>query len=374
MAQAKKAKKTDASGAGVRPWVVTALSFLFVALVALWAWFQLNTYEQGVLDVYANQQDGYVHLVLEQIHLTEKRGGTEDQIEEILATLDASTNRYWTLAKRESLIFVKDVMETNRYQGFTTASYYQTSSAQDFVSRLEQDHVIHETIQIDIHPYIASGVKFTFRGAPYRVCLLTNADTVLDHNAYLTAKINLITLGLIALVAFVVVINLLAHLGNSYRKKYIAASQTNAALMRQAEKLNQALQKEDLYDARRTAYTRSALPMIWEKLTAREPWPLSLLMLRCRDAEAQKQFLQFTQLQMNEKILRVLLDDTHILLILLRIEELERRAVEENAAIPGVGLMGSMTLTQLPAEGLAACFDSFWERTVDHEKQTPMQV
>lgn len=372
MARTKKTRKKD--GAGVRPWVVTALSFLFVALVALWAWLQLNTYEQGVLDVYANQQDGYVHLVLEQIHLTEKRGGTEDQIEEILATLDASTNRYWTLAKRESLIFVKDVMETNRYQGFTTASYYQTSSAQDFVSRLEQDRVTHETIQIDIHPYIASGVKFTFRGAPYRVCLLTNADTVLDHNAYLTAKINLITLGLIALVIFVVVINLLAYLADSYRRKYIAASQTNTALMRQTEKLNQALQKEDLYDARRTAYTRAALPMIWDKLAAREPWPLSLLLLRCRDAEAQKQFLQFTQLQMNEKILRVLLDDTHILLILLRVEELERRAVAENATIPGVEPMDSLTLTGLPAEGLGACFDSFLERTVDHEKQTALQV
>ena len=69
-----KRKKT-ASGvpdARVRPWVVTTLSVLFVLLVALWAWFQLGTYEQGVLDVYANQQDGYVQLVLEQIHLTEK--------------------------------------------------------------------------------------------------------------------------------------------------------------------------------------------------------------------------------------------------------------------------------------------------------------
>ncbi len=374
MAKAKKAKKKGVPGAGVRPWVVTALSFLFVALVALWAWFQLNTYEQGVLDVYANQQDGYVQLVLEQIHLTEKRGGTEAQIEEILGTLDASTNRYWTLAKRESLIFVKDVMETNRYQGFTTATYYQTNSAQGFVSRLEQDHVTHETIQIDIHPYIASGVKFTFQGAPYRVCLLTNADTVLDHNAYLTAKINLITLGLIALVAFVVAINLLTYLAGGYRKKYIDAYRANESLMRQTEKLNHALQREDLYDARRTAYTHMALPMIWEKLTGREPWPLSFLILRCRGPEEEKQFLQFTQLQMNEKILRVLLDDTHILLILLRVEELERQAVVENAAIPGVALLDSMTLTQPPEEGLAACFDSFWERTVDHEKQAPMQV
>lgn len=84
------------------------------------------------------------------------------------------------------------------------------------------------------------------------------------------------------------------------------------------------------------------------------------------------QFLQFTQLQMNAKILRVFLDDTHILLILLRIEELERRAVEENIAIPGVTLSQSLTLTQPPEEGLAQCFDSFWERTRAYEKQTLM--
>ena len=73
------------------------------------------------------------------------------------------------------------------------------------------------------------------------MCLLTNADTVLDHNAYLTAKINLITLGLIALVAFVVVINVLAYLAGSYRKKYMETFQANEELMRQAEKLNRVL-------------------------------------------------------------------------------------------------------------------------------------
>ena len=114
--------------------------------------------------------------------------------------------------------------------------------------------------------------------------------------------------------------------------------------------------------------------MIWEKLTGRDPWPLSFLILRCPGPEEEKRFLQFTQLQMNEKILRVFLDDTHILLILLRVEELERQAVEESTGIPGVTLTGSLTLTQPPQEGLAACFDSFWERTVDHEKQTFVQV
>ncbi len=367
-----KSKQKSPIKRGVRPWVVTALSLLFVLAVGAVAWFQLNSYEQGILDVYANQQDGYVQLVLEQIWLTEKRGGSEAQIEEILGTLDASSNRYWTLSRQSSLIFVKDVMETNRYQGFTTATYYQTISAKDFVSSLDQDRVTHSNIQIDDHPYIASGVRFTFWGESYRVCLLTNADTILDHNAYLTAKINLITLALIALCAFVITIEILSFLGGSYRKKYYAEAETNLALRKQTEKLNEALHKEDLYDARRTAYTAKALPMLWEKLEGKDAWPLTLLILRCGGEAEQKQFLQFTRSQMNHKILRAFLDQTHILLVLLRVEELELGAVLENINIPGVYLSGELTLTQAPDQPLDQCFNSFLERTLEDEKQTAL--
>lgn len=359
---------------GVRPWIVTALSILFVLVVGTACWFQLNHYEHGILDVYANQQDGYVQLVLDQIHLTEKRGGTESQIEEILATLDASTNRYWTLSRQSSLIFVKDVMETNRYQGFTTASYYQTVSAQDFVSTLEQDRVTHSSISIGEYTYIASGARFSFRGESYRVCLLTNATTVLDHNAYLTAKINLITLAIIALVAFALSIETLSYLAGKYRKLYYAESDTSRDLRIQTERLNQALRKDDLYDSRRTAYTVRALPTIWEKLADRDVWPLSFLVLQCSDKEGQQRFLEYTQLQMNSKIFRVILDDTRILLLLLRVESLERSAIKENIHIPGVSLLGEHTLAAAPTEPLDVCFNSFLERILEDEKQTPMQV
>lgn len=365
-------KKTKKPRQGVRPWLVTAISLVFVLLVGVLAWLQMSNYEQGVLDVYANQQDGYVQLVLEQIRLVELRGGTEAQIEEILATLDASTNRYWTLSRQSSLIFVKDVMETNRYQGFTTATYYQTVSAQEFIDTLNDERVIHDTIQIGSQSYIASGAEFFFRGTPYRVCLLTNSYTILDHNAYLTAKINLFTLALIVLCAFVVSIELLSFIGGSYRKKYYAEAEANRALRRQTEKLNEALHKEDLYDPRRTAYTAKALPMLWEKLEDKDPWPMTFLILRCDGQEAQKQFLQFTQSQMNHKILRAFLDDAHILLVLLRVEELELGAVRENISLPGVALTGELTLTGHPDQPLEAYFNSFVERTLEDEKQTAL--
>lgn len=372
--KAKKTKKAGKTRQGARPWVITTISLVFILAIGTLAWLQMSNYEQGVLDVYANQQDGYVQLVLEQIQLVEQRGGTEAQIEEILATLDASTNRYWTLSRQSSLIFVKDVMETNRYQGFTTATYYQTVSAQEFIDTLNEERVIHDTIQIGSQSYIASGAEFFFHDTPYRVCLLTNSYTILDHNSYLTAKINLFTLALIALCAFVVSIELLSFTAGSYRKKYFAEAADNLALRKQTEKLNEALHKEDLYDPRRTAYTAKALPMLWEKLKGKDPWPMTFLILRCGGPDAQKQFLQFTQFQMNHKILRAFLDDTHILLVLLRVEALELSAVRENITIPGVAITGELTLTQAPDGPLEECFNSFVERTLEDEKQTVMQV
>lgn len=340
-----------------------------MVVIGVCAYLQLYNYEQGVLDVYATQQDGYVQLVLEQIRLASKRGANPEEIENIVGTLDASTNRYWTLSRQNSLVFVKNVMETNRYQGFTTASYYHTSSAQSFVQTLERDRVTHSTITIDEQPYIASGVMFVYHGVHYRVCLLTNANTVLDHNAYLTAKINLTTLGVVALCAFVVFIELLSYLADKYRRLYVREATANDVLRQQTEKLNATLQKEDLYDARRTAYTVRALPMLWQKLEGLDPYPMTFLILRCPGEELQQNFLQFTRFQMSNKILRVFLDADHILLLLLRAEELERAAIRDNVALPGVTFLGELTLAEHPEESLDACFQSFWERTKEHEEQ-----
>ena len=39
-------------------------------------------------------------------------------IEKVLSSLDASSNKYWTLSENQELLFVKDVTETNKYKGF----------------------------------------------------------------------------------------------------------------------------------------------------------------------------------------------------------------------------------------------------------------
>lgn len=60
----RKKKKSE-----VNVWLVTLSVLLVVLVIGFLAWLQLDTYEHGILDVYAVQQDGYVQLVLDQINL-----------------------------------------------------------------------------------------------------------------------------------------------------------------------------------------------------------------------------------------------------------------------------------------------------------------
>ena len=106
-----------------RIWIVAGVMMTLVVICVCCAWAQMKKYERGVLDVYAVQQDGYVQLVLDQINLQEDQD-SEEIVHNILETLDASSNHYWTLSDAGSLVFVKDVLETNRYKGFTQESYY----------------------------------------------------------------------------------------------------------------------------------------------------------------------------------------------------------------------------------------------------------
>lgn len=69
------------------------------------AWFLLARYEAGLLEVCAVQQDGYVQLVLDQIHLRSGQEGVED----ILSTMDASSNKYWTFSRDQDIFYKEHV-------------------------------------------------------------------------------------------------------------------------------------------------------------------------------------------------------------------------------------------------------------------------
>lgn len=126
--------------------LTAAFTLLFTAAAGAFVYYQMVRYEDGLLDVCATQQDGYVQLVVDQINLKSNRDN-EEIITDILGTLDASSNKYWTFSRDQAMLFVKDVLETNKYKGFTTATYYVSDSAREFLETLKQDRVPHSQIE-----------------------------------------------------------------------------------------------------------------------------------------------------------------------------------------------------------------------------------
>lgn len=163
--------------------VIACVSFLLLN-------YEMHQFEEGILSVAASSQDGYVQLVLDQINLKENRDD-EEIITNILSTLDASSNRYWAFTKDETIVFVKDVLETNRYKDLTTSTYYNSDSSKAFYQSLKQGSVQHQMIELNDRTYIASGAAFNYNGTQYRLVLLSNREAILDNNDYLHGKIEL---------------------------------------------------------------------------------------------------------------------------------------------------------------------------------------
>ena len=99
--------------------MITLVVIFFAIASDVFIVYQLSSYETRFLEIYGSEQDGYVNVILGQINRLGK-DATEDDITEIISSLDATASRYWTLSKGDSILFVKSVTETNRYKGFST--------------------------------------------------------------------------------------------------------------------------------------------------------------------------------------------------------------------------------------------------------------
>lgn len=108
--------------------IITVAVVFFAIAADVFIFCQLENYETRFLEVYGSEQDGYVKIILDQINRLDDQG-TDEDITEIISTLDATASRYWTLSKGDSILFVKSVTETNRYKGFTDGTYYATETA-----------------------------------------------------------------------------------------------------------------------------------------------------------------------------------------------------------------------------------------------------
>lgn len=305
-------------------WV--AFAFITAITGGLFAWFQIAQYEEGVIEIYAAQQDAYVQLVLDQINLNREQKN-QSVIVNIIGTLDSSKNKYWTLADDAAIIFVKDVTETNRYKGFTTETYYISDSAQRFIDSLQVNRVSHSLIVIEERSYIASGVIFNYQGVNYQICLLTNPDAVLDHNAYLGAKINLsVMIGTILCIFLITVIALGRSL-NLRAHQLEREKENGEALSRMVEKLNEELSLSSMYDARLAVFQTDFLPMFFEKLEAKGSKPVTLLLLEYDSEKAAAFFLEDGYLMMDNKIIRFR-DEKKKKLVLAAVGYDEKAAVE----------------------------------------------
>ena len=80
---------------------VIAMALLLSAF-AIW---QINNYELGVAELYAQEQDGYVEIVARQIELYGDIAG-DAFVEDTIKMLDSTSQRYWTLDNSEYFLFV----------------------------------------------------------------------------------------------------------------------------------------------------------------------------------------------------------------------------------------------------------------------------
>ena len=180
------------------------VSVLFIALIlSAFAWWEINNYEQGVAELYAQEQDGYVEIVARQIERYGDVAG-DKFVEDTIEMLDSTSQRYWTLDNTQYFLFVKSINDTDVYKTFSTDTFYNTQSAQSFLGTLKKGVVTHSVISLEGFKYVASGIIFEYAGTEYRLCLLTDYDVMLTNNAYLSSKLYLL-IDLILLIALFVI-------------------------------------------------------------------------------------------------------------------------------------------------------------------------
>ena len=304
--------------------------------------YQLYRYDKGVLEIYANQQDGYVELVMEQIALRDPDATDDEIVKQILGTLDASSGKYWTLSKDDYLVFVKDVMETNRYKGFTTSTYLVEQSADEFLNNLRRNWVTHSTIKMDGDDYIASGVEFEYNGVPYRICLLTNTGVILDNNEFLSAKITIILMLLlifvIVAVSFLTLMVELTRLKKESDEMHLHIREQNIKI----GELDQEMMEMEQYSTRLNAYHISVLQSFLEKLRERKPYPMQLMKLIFDRGKTREEFLEHAQMMLDKKVLRFMMrDEKELLLIFLQYQESEAKT-----AVKRIQLYGEMKIVK----------------------------
>lgn len=305
--------------------VITAIYVICFSIAAgFFAYTRINKYEEGILEVCATQQDAYVQLVLDQINLKSNRDD-EQIINDILKTMNSSSNKYWTFSKNQSILFVKDVLETNRYKGVTTATYYESDSAAAFLNNLQTDRVTHDYIDINGSSYVASGVAFEYKNQSYKLCLLTGRSAIMDNNSYLQIKIQMETYVVVLLLVLIVTAMLLAHSMRKLQKKLNDSENTTAQLNQMITKMNKKLLEKDLHDTRNNVWEKEAIMPFMYKIIKRDIYPVTFMHISCVSTQERDKFVARANYILDKNVLRFIYDDTDIVLVFLGINKRHAR-------------------------------------------------
>lgn len=295
---------------------VTVAVFVIAVLIGIFGYYEVRQYDESILEIYAEQQDSYVKLVLDQINLQKDRTD-EEMIDDILNSLVASDKRYWTLTKDQDILYVKDVSETNRYKGFTSDSYYLSTGGKAFVDSLETDRIIHDTIEIDQERYVASGTKFSYLGKEYKICLLTYENVILDNNKLLQTRIMICIVLFALLLILIIAIMAGTQMLDKKNEKLAKLSQRVVTLNKEVESLEDKLTVEFSYNAGNSIFHESVLAQFLEKLEKRKVAPLTMVMLQ-RDKKSDiKQLFQKIDQSVGKKYLKFEIGTDRLLLLFL---------------------------------------------------------
>lgn len=308
----KQSKKRHINVLAVTTIAMAALAAVCIFLTV----YQLYVQEEGILDVSATQQDAYVQLVLDQINLKENRED-EEIINDILSTLDSSANKYWTFSKDKDMLFVKDVIETNRYKGLTAISYYDSESAKDFMQNLQYNKVIHRNITVGEKEYVASGVAFKYSNEEYRLCLLTNKNVILDNNQFMEAKMETIILIGFMLVVVLVTSIMFARKQQNMSVEIREKDGTIEELQGTIGHLNEMFGQKEQYDTRYQLWNKNYFNEFIHKLKVKKVKDVVIVKLHFMNDANKKEFFDKASVILDKKVLRFKLDEKNIVLMFI---------------------------------------------------------
>ena len=349
------------------------ISFTIIIIVGVLAWVgnqQMKSYEDSILSIYAEQQDAYVQLVLDQINVLDDRSD-EEIVTKILGSLDASSRKYWTLTKNKPLLFVKDVTETNRYKGLTSNTFFSGDSANDFLQNLAVNNVSHKIIQMGDDRYVASGVIFEYNGAQYKICLLTNDTVILDNNVFLSSKIGLYVFGAILLGMLLLVAMIFANVVDLRDRRIRKLEKHITSLNKVLEEQTETIREMDSYHTRWSIFRLPMLEMFVDKLAERKTAPLTFVELEFASKEERKHFLNQAQILLDEKVIRFEnSSDQEIVLLFLQYEECEAiKGIEAVSAQAGeCKVLQSETYTG-EGEALITVYERFTKKLAERMEQ-----